>query len=216
MARSARALAFTGPAVVVRPRPSHNRRVNEAPRISAIGAAPEHLLEAIARRGDRTAFAELFRRFAPKIKAYMMRLGTGDALAEDLAQDVMLTVWKRAALFDAQRASVGTWIFSIARNRRIDVSRKDGRIEFEADDPALVTDDDDTAFHHLASAQDMRRVKDAMSALPEDQAQVVRLSFYEDKAHSEIAQELGLPLGTVKSRIRLAMDKLRVALGDAR
>lgn len=204
-------------AVVARPRRPHNWAVNDK-RLQSLSqdVAPETLVRAIAERQDRAAFAELFRRFGPKVKAYMMRLGTSDALAEDMIQDVMLTVWKRAELFDAGRASVATWIFSIARNRRIDVARRDRHIEFEADDPELVTDEDDTAFHHLAGAQDMRRVKEAMQALPQEQAMVVRLSFYEDKAHSEIAEELGLPLGTVKSRIRLAMEKLRVRLGDVR
>lgn len=202
--------------VVPRRRPAHTPAVNDLPQKPGSGAhvAPEDLIAAIARHKDRDAFAQLFRQFAPKVKAYMMRLGAADALAEDLIQDVMIAVWNRAAQFDAGKASVATWIYAIARNRRIDMVRRDRRVEFDGEDPVLATDDADDAFHRLAGLQDTRRVRSAMEALPADQARVLRLSFYEDKAHSEIAAELGLPLGTVKSRIRLAMEKLRGALGE--
>lgn len=193
---------------------AHTRAVNDTRPNAPADAAPEDLLRSIAAHQDRDAFAALFRLFAPKVKAYMMRLGTGDALAEDLIQDVMIAVWNRAGQFDPAKASLATWIYSIARNRRIDVARRDRRIEFDGEDPVLVTDEADDGFHRLAGLQDTRRVRAAMEALPEDQARVLRLSFYEDKAHSEIAAELRLPLGTVKSRIRLAMEKLRLALGD--
>lgn len=203
--------------VVPRRRRAHTRAVNDIrPKADdTAGAAPEDLVRAVAKHQDRDAFAALFRHFAPKVKAYMMRLGAGDALAEDLIQDVMIAVWNRAAQFDAGKASVATWIYSIARNRRIDIVRRDRRLEFDGEDPVLATDEADDGFHKLAGLQDTRRVRNALEGLPRDQAKVLHLSFYEDKAHSEIAAELGLPLGTVKSRIRLAMDKLRGALGEA-
>ncbi len=172
------------------------------------------LLDAVATRQDRNAFAQLFEHFAPRVKAYMRRLGAADQKAEDIVQEVMITVWRRAGLYDAAQASVSTWIFTIARNKRIDDLRRERHPEIDPNDPALVADPQDPADELVISQDQARRLRDAVGALPEEQALVLRKNFFEDKPHGVIAQELDLPLGTVKSRARLALAKLRQVLGD--
>lgn len=174
------------------------------------------LIRAIADRQDREAFAALFEYFAPRIKAFMQRSGAGEASAEELAQETMLAVWRKAALFDPASAGAAAWIFTIARNLRIDAHRRastrgtavsDVEIEFQVDDSPRPD-------ARLATAQSEAQVRSALSKLSTDQIRVIELSFFEEKAHSEIAQLLGIPLGTVKSRLRLAMNRLRNLLGE--
>lgn len=167
------------------------------------------LLVAVGGERDRHAFESLFRHFAPRIKAYLLRLGTGGALAEDLAQEAMLSVWRKAQLFDPAKASAATWIFTIARNLRIDAIRRERRPEFDPNDPAFVPDAEASADVGLIRANDEVRLRDAIGKLSPEQAKVVELSFFADKPHSVIAKELGVPLGTVKSRLRLAMTHIR-------
>ncbi len=172
------------------------------------------LMSAIAETRDREAFARLFDHFAPRVKAYMRRLGTEPAAAEDLVQDVMLTVWRRAGQFDASKAGVATWIFTIARNRRIDIIRHERRPAPDLNDPALVPDREPEADAVVEKMQHGLRLRLAVAELPEEQARLLELAYFEDKSHSVIADELDLPLGTVKSRIRLAMKKLRSQLAE--
>jgi len=167
---------------------------------------------AIARYRDKARFAELFGFFAPRLKSFFIRLGVAPSGAEDLAQDVMLMVWRKAEYFDPELASASTWIFTIARNLRIDLKRRER-------DPRLL--DELTApppeagpGEHTAWRQREERVRAALGQLPGDQADVIRLSFFEDRPHSEIAQALDIPLGTVKSRVRLAMNRLRALVGE--
>jgi RNA polymerase sigma-70 factor (ECF subfamily) len=166
-------------------------------------------IEAVAKRRDRTAFAELFGYFAPRVKAYLMRLGSDAASAEDLMQDVMLTVWRRAESYDAAQAGVGTWIFTIARNRRIDALRRERRPALDAEDPALRPEPPASADQVTAAQQWEERLGAALRELPPEQSEMVRLAYYEDRSHSDIAQRLNIPLGTVKSRLRLAVARLR-------
>lgn len=168
---------------------------------------------AIAARADRQAFAALFGHFAPRVKTYLMRLGANAALAEELAQETMLTVWRKAALFDPARAGASTWIFTIARNLRLDVARSDKRRQ-ALDDDTLAPPPEPEPDMLVAAGQRDDRIRVALTTLPPDQAEVVRHAFFFDKPHSEISAELGLPLGTVKSRLRLAMTRLRDALED--
>ena len=170
------------------------------------------LLTAVGETRDCAAFEALFRHFAPRVKAYMLRLGAGPAAAEDLAQEALLSVWRKAALFDASKASAATWIFTIARNLRIDALRRERRPEFDPTDPAFVPDAEPQADAGLERAGDEARLRDAIGKLSPEQAKVVELSFFADKPHSLIAKELGLPLGTVKSRLRLAMSRIRGAV----
>ena len=159
---------------------------------------------------DRAAFAALFRHFAPRIKAFLMKSGTPAPVAEDCAQDVMATVWHKAHLFNPERASVATWVFTIARNRRIDLARRDRRPEPEALDWGPTGEPDQADVY--ASAQETRALGAALSALPEKQRALIQRAYYGDLSHTQIASETGLPLGTIKSRIRLALDRLRLSL----
>jgi RNA polymerase sigma-70 factor (ECF subfamily) len=183
-------------------------------KLPELAARMNALLVSVGARADRAALVALFDHFAPRVKSYLLRLGASSALAEDLAQEAMLTVWRKAALFDPSRASASTWIFTVARNLRIDAIRRERRPEFDPNDPALVPDEEVAADTQMVRDDDDARVRDALAQLSPDQAQVVQMSFFADKPHSQIAQELGLPLGTVKSRLRLAMVKIRSVMGD--
>lgn len=172
------------------------------------------LIEAVAARQDRDAFAALFDHFAPRIKAFLMRGNTPAAAAEELAQDALLMVWRKAAQFDRARAGASSWIFTIARNLRIDSARREQRgkvLDLEASDDFERPAPPDA---ELLVSEREKRVRAALAHLTVEQLCVVRLSFFEGKAHGDIATELELPLGTVKSRIRLAMSRLRDLLGD--
>lgn len=181
---------------------------------AAAAMSPDDLLLAVGRARDRAAFAALFEHFAPRLKAYLRRLGADAPAAEELVQEVMLQVWRRAETFDPAQASAGTWVFTIARNRRIDALRREQRPEIDPDDPALVPDPVEPADRALETAQDSGRLRAAIRELPPEQAELLRMAYFEDKPHSVIAAERGLPLGTVKSRLRLALDRLRKALRD--
>lgn len=178
------------------------------------GADPSALIAAIAARRCRQSFAELFTAFAPRVKSYMIRLGARPEQAEELAQEALLAVWRKADYFDPSRASASTWIFTIARNLRIDAIRRERRPDDLLDDPSMAPFEQPTADDILAAGERDGQLRAALTALPNDQAEVVRLSFFMDKAHSEISQALGVPLGTVKSRLRLAMNRLRAALEE--
>ena len=175
---------------------------------------PEALLALIAARQDRAAFIRLFGHFAPRLKAYLLRLGTDGAGAEDLVQDVMLTVWRRAAQFDPAKAGAATWIYTIARNRRIDVIRRERRPEPDEKDLGWAPSSHEAADQRVEAKQHEKRLHQAVRLLPAEQADLLRLAYFQDKSHSEIAAALSLPLGTVKSRLHLAMAKLRDALED--
>jgi len=174
------------------------------------------LIRAIAAHQDRSAFATLFEYFGPRIKAFMQRSGVSEATAEELAQETMLAVWRKAALFDPASAGAAAWIFTIARNLRIDKHRRGRRGVIETSDVEIEFQIDDAPQPdaRLAAAQSEERVRSALSNLSADQMRVVELSFFEEKAHAEIAQILGIPLGTVKSRLRLAMSRLRNMLSE--
>lgn len=169
----------------------------------------------IAQLRSRTAFTELFEFFAPRIKSYMLRLGADDGLAEELAQEVMVTVWRKAGSYDCKQASVSTWIFRIARNRRIDAHRRASKPELEADEPMLRPPELEQPDQSLNRLQTENIVRREIEKLPEDQLKLLRAAFYDGLSHTEIAKAFDLPLGTVKSRIRLAFNRLRGQLqGD--
>jgi RNA polymerase sigma-70 factor (ECF subfamily) len=191
--------------------------VTDNERRSALAQRWEGLIGAIAARQDRDAFAEVFAYFAPRVKAYLQRAGASEAQAEEVAQETMLSVWRKAALFNAASAGAATWIFTIARNARIDAIRRERRggairvgeieAEFEIDgapapDARLVADEAEA------------RVRAALTQLSDEQLRVVRMSFFEELAHADIAGALQIPLGTVKSRLRLAMKRLRGLLDE--
>lgn len=160
---------------------------------------------------DEAAFVELFEHFAPRVKAFLMRSGADSSLAEECAQEVMATVWQKAALFDPSRASVSTWVFTIARNKKIDVLRKQRRPEPEDLPWGPEAEPDQTDI--IGLQQESEKLGQALAALPEKQRVLIEKAYFGDLTHSEIAQQTGLPLGTIKSRIRLALERLRHALG---
>jgi RNA polymerase sigma-70 factor (ECF subfamily) len=170
------------------------------------------LIEAIAQRRDRAAFGVLFGYFGPRVKAWMLRAGCPPPAAEELAQETMLAVWQKAGQFDPARAGASTWIFTIARNLRIDASRRERHPSELMLDP--MPDEPVQADRVLAMTQQEVRIRAALTLLPPEQAEVIRKAFFEDKVHADIEKELGIPLGTVKSRLRLAMTRLRSMLGD--
>jgi RNA polymerase sigma-70 factor (ECF subfamily) len=171
------------------------------------------LIEAIAASQDRAAFAKLFQHYAPRIKAFLMRAGSDPETAQEVAQEALILVWRKAGTFDRRRASAATWIYTIARHKRIDLARRDSRPALQVEDwlTAFVAEEE-AADRSVGSGQTYSRVKRLLAVLPADQLLVLRKAFFEDKSHSAVARELGLPLGTVKSRIRLALGRLREAL----
>ncbi len=175
------------------------------------------LLSRIATDRSDQAFRQLFEEYAPKIRSYMMRQGADPALAEELAQETLLTVWRKAALYSAEKGSATTWIFTIARNLRIDrLRRQSAWQELTDEQAAAIPSDDEPPDVTVSLRQRQARVQAVLRELPPDQLVVVTLGFIEGLSHSEIAERLNLPLGTVKSRIRLAYQKVRAALEDLR
>lgn len=171
------------------------------------------LIEAIATRQDRAAFASLFNHFAPRVKAFIMRGGADAEAAQEVAQEALIMVWRKAASFDRSRASATTWLYTIARNKRIDLLRRNNRPAIDTEDWLTVfAPEDEDADKSVLAGQTYTRVKELLSGLSADQLVVIEKAFFEDKTHTAIAEELKLPLGTVKSRIRLALGRLRDAL----
>jgi len=168
-------------------------------------------VEAVATRRDREAFAALFRHFGPRLKTFFMRGGMSAGLAEDLVQETMLSLWRKSSYYDPARAGVATWVFTIARNLRIDHIRRQRN---PADLPPDPEETPPSLEDELLGAERDLRVRNALSALSAEQLTIIRLSYYAEKSQSEIAEELGIPLGTVKSRTRLAMARLRALLED--
>ena len=173
------------------------------------------LIEAVTKGRDTKSFLELFNYFAPRLKAYMKKLGTTDELAEELVQDVMFTVWRKSDSYDPAKSAVSSWIFTIARNLRIDALRRQQRRAFDPAEPLLEPTPVPQPDARLTVADEQKRVRTVLEALPQEQAAVVSLAFYEGKSHGEIACHLAIPLGTVKSRMRLAFQRLREALDPA-
>jgi RNA polymerase sigma-70 factor (ECF subfamily) len=166
----------------------------------------------IASLRDEAAFETLFRHFAPRLKSYFTKLGGDPATAEEITQEAMVAVWKNAGQFDPAKASAATWIFTVARNLSIDRFRQARRPTFDPNDPAFIPDEEEPPDRQIERAEAELKVREVMNSLSPHEQSVLMLSFYENHSHGEIAQLLGLPVGTVKSRIRLAFGKLRAAL----
>jgi RNA polymerase sigma-70 factor (ECF subfamily) len=176
------------------------------------------LLEKVGKHQDRAAYQALFEHFAPQIKYYAISNGIANH-AEELVQEVFISIWRRSCLYDWRKAAASTWIFTIARNQRIDMLRKlqrrNAEMPVETEDlwqiPGENEDEPVTSLHRLMSE---RRIRESLSHLPEEQITVIAKVYMEHKSHQMVADELGIPLGTVKSRVRLALNKLRVILQD--
>lgn len=168
----------------------------------------------IAASQDRAAFADLYRHFAPRVKSFVLKGGITDQAAEEIAQETLLMVWRKAAQFDPQKAAASTWIFTIARNKRIDFHRRTNKPALKEDDFLHMASEDTTQDNTVEMEQASAATRTQLDKLPEEQKQVIQKAFMEEKSHAVVAEELGLPLGTVKSRIRIALRKLRGQLSD--
>jgi RNA polymerase sigma-70 factor (ECF subfamily) len=175
----------------------------------------DDLLIAVGARRDGRAFTVLFDHFRPRVQAQMTRLGLGPTAAEDLAQDVMETIWRKAHLYDPRQSAAITWVFQIARNRSIDVKRRNREFCMAVEDFYTIPDPSDGGEDLLDAMQRGEHVRGALEALPQEQITLIRLAFFEELSHSTIARQLNLPLGTVKSRLRLACARLERILIEA-
>ncbi|GAB4135867.1 MAG: sigma-70 family RNA polymerase sigma factor [Rhodothalassiaceae bacterium] len=171
------------------------------------------LVEAIATTRSRSAFAELFRHFAPRLKAYVVRAGADPLLAEEVVQEAMIALWRKADSFDPAKASVSAWLFAIVRNKRIDRLRREARPDLRPEDFLHLETESKGAGESFDAARTAVRLRRLIADLPPEQAEVLHLAYYEDRSHRDIAERLSLPLGTVKSRIRLALARVRDAIG---
>jgi len=175
------------------------------------------LIDRIALDRSSEAFGTLFREYRPRIKAFMQRQGADAAMADDLAQETLLTVWNKAVMYSGAKGSLQNWIFTIARNLRIDRLRRETPWqELTPTHADMLESDTERPDDAISGAQRQQRVQQALATLPPEQREVLVLAYVEALPHSEIAAKLSLPLGTVKSRVRLAYQKIRAALEDLR
>jgi len=179
------------------------------------------LVRALASRGDRAAFVELFRHFAPRVKAFLQRSGAASEVAEDLAQETLVRVWRRAASYDPTRAQLSTWIYTIARNLLADERRRKTAAQSattEADEEwdamTVLAEEGEGPDALLDGKRRADAVRDALRLLDPEQLGILSMSFYGEQSHADIAAALGLPLGTVKSRIRRALGRLHTLLHE--
>lgn len=193
------------------PMPAGQRGMADDPESEAVD--PAVLLLRVTRERDRQAFRALFLALAPKVKTYLVRQGVSPAQADELTQETFLAVWRRADQYHPERGSAAGWIFAIARNLRIDALRRE-RSAIAYDLKVIEPEGPASPEAEASVVEREARLREAVDALPREQIEVIRLSFFADKPHAEIARDLALPLGTVKSRLRLAVARLRSALGD--
>jgi len=196
----------------VRPLPLRGDAARQGWRRSVTSPDAERLLIAVAQHRDDQAFANLFSEFAPRIKAFMLKGGADGAVAEELAQETMVQVWRRASSYDPVKASASTWIFTIARNKRIDRLRRESRPTLDPELYVSSQPQPTSPFDTVEAHQKKALLHQFVAHLSTEQIEVVEKAFYQDKPHSAIAEDLDLPLGTVKSRIRLALGRLRMLM----
>ncbi len=177
--------------------------------------ALDDLLTAVGVNRDDAAFTTLFGHFVPRVQKQMMRLGVAPVAADDITQDVMEAIWSKAHLFDRRKSAAATWVFHIARNRRIDVRRRSREFPCAVEDFSAIPDPGEPHDIRLDTAERVRSVRAALGALPREQFALVKLAFFDGLSHADIAKQTKLPLGTVKSRLRLAFSRLRQSLQDA-
>lgn len=171
------------------------------------------LLDSLGKVRSREVFRQLFDYFAPRLKSYFLKGGATGELSEELVQETFVVVWRKAELYDKSKATASTWIYTIARNLRIDRFRKEKRYLYK-DEQFFAAElvEEDTQLEAQYQNEINERVQTVLPLLPTEQAIVIKLAFFEDASHSKIAQTLELPLGTVKSRMRLALARLRKLL----
>jgi RNA polymerase sigma-70 factor, ECF subfamily len=193
-----------------------NARATRRPYPVMIPRTMSDLLQKVAQSRDVEAFRKLFELYGPRVKSYMMRQGADSTTAEDLAQETLLTVWRKAQLYSDEKGSATTWIFTIARNLRIDRLRREVSWQPLPENRDEEASDAPDPEEEVTEKERRDKVRAVLATLPPDQSEVVTLSYVEGLSHSEIAERLGLPLGTVKSRMRLAYQKVKEAVEDIR
>lgn len=187
------------------------------PKTKARTSDPDEMgdyIVSVAKTQDKVAFKALFSYFAPRLNSFLLGQRTHPQMAEEIVQETLVNVWRKAGQFDPDKAAASTWVFTIARNLRIDHLRKINRPEPDMNDPAFQPDPEPQATDILSVKQDAIQLKSAIDLLPDEQRAVLQLAFFQDKSHPEVAEQMGIPLGTVKSRIRLALARLRSELGE--
>jgi RNA polymerase sigma-70 factor (ECF subfamily) len=172
------------------------------------------LIALVAKQRDRAAFLKLYEHFAPRVKSFLLGKNVSPELAEEVLQEVMIAVWQKSGLYKPEKAAVSTWIFTIARNKHIDRIRQEKFPDLDAEDPSLQPAENIPTEDDFLAQQRSGAVKEALACLPKDQYDVIFMSFMQGLPHAEISVQLGLPLGTVKSRIRLGFERLRQELVD--
>lgn len=193
-----------------------NARATRRPYPVMIPRTMSDLLQKVAQSRDVEAFRKLFELYGPRVKSYMMRQGADSTTAEDLAQETLLIVWRKAQLYSDEKGSATTWIFTIARNLRIDRLRREVSWQPLPENRDEEASDAPDPEEEVTEKERREKVRSVLATLPPDQSEVVTLSYVEGLSHSEIAERLGLPLGTVKSRMRLAYQKVKEAVEDIR
>ena len=172
------------------------------------------LIALVADQRDRAAFIQVYEYFSPRVKSFLIGKNLSPTFAEEVLQEVMLAVWQKAHMYAPEKAAVSTWIFTIARNKYIDRIRKEKFPELDAEDPSLRPAESAEVEGEYATMERGEAVRHALATLPKDQYEVIYMSFMQGIAHGEIGERLDLPLGTVKSRIRLGFKRLRDELGE--
>ena len=175
----------------------------------------DKLLVQVGNNRDRSAFKALYEHFTPRLKSFLLRIGSDDSTAEEVCQESMIMVWRKAETFNPESAGASTWIFTIARNKRIDKLRKDRRPLPDFNDPSFYKKPIDKSDDILQRVEEEKKIKKALKNLPPEQAKLILSAYYDEKSHRKIADETNLPLGTVKSRIRLAINRLRTQLEES-
>ena len=167
-----------------------------------------NLMNRIQKDRDEMAFSEIFDFFAPKVNAYFIQNGIRFESSEELTQEVLSTVWLKSNLYDSNKSALSTWIFTIARNKKIDFFRKNSKIDFKEEDirEFLYHDREVNLIEQNEAKKQMERIN---NELDEQQKIMVKMNFFENKSHKKIADELEIPLGTVKSRIRHILTKMQ-------
>jgi len=168
------------------------------------------LIFEITKKNNR-AFEEFFKRYANKVKFLMLKMGAKDLDAEEISQEVMAILWRKAYLYESNKSAVSSWVYTIARNCRIDFLRKGSRLVLDRDDPTFVSDPPLTSIQILIKLEKQDRVKKVLRNLSMEKKQLLTAAFFEGLSHSELALKFGKPLGTIKSRLRLIYDSLRNA-----
>ncbi len=194
-----------------------SRGVNDSKVVMLAENSPDDwsdLLVKVGENRDRQAFSRLFAHFAPLVKGFLMKgSNIGAEQAEELVQETMIKVWRKANSFNRQKSSASTWIYTIARNSRIDWIRREARTQVEIDaDDLYDTGEENPSYSSLVRVRDKENIRNNIGELPQEQLEVITKVYYEGKSHSEVSDELGLPLGTVKSRIRLALKRMHLTL----